>query len=345
MRFKDAAYEILKIAGKPLHYSEITDLALADGLLDTSGQTPHASMGALLYTDTLNPDSRFKRGDARGTFALKVAAPAGIQAQIENFQRQVHQDLRKHLHKMPPKKFEELIRQLLVQMGFEETETTPYSNDKGVDVRGILRTNPLSTVKIAIQAKRWTSNVGSGVVRDLRGSLKVADSEQGLVITPSDFTAEAKAEAQSAGKTPITLINGEDLVDLLIQHQVGITQQQYTVPAIDPDFWSEVLGVSFTEPDVQPVSLPAVKAKTSSPKFPIPIQGKHHDQVFQAELLDLRGTVRYNGQDYPTPTTAAKVIVTDWKEVNGWDFWRYLDKESGEWQKIGMLRSSKKKIR
>ena len=52
------------------------------------------------------------------------------------------------------------------------------------------------------------------MVRDLRGSLKVADSEQGLVITPSDFTAEAKAEAQSAGKTPITLINGEDLVNL-----------------------------------------------------------------------------------------------------------------------------------
>lgn len=83
---------------------------------------------------------------------------------------------------------------------------------------------------------------------------------------------------------------------------------------------------------------PAAKAKIRGPKFPLPIQGKHHDQVFQAELLDLRGTVRYNGQDYPTPTTAAKVIVTDWKEVNGWDFWRYLDEESGKWQKIGQLR-------
>ncbi len=342
MRFKDAAYEILKQAGKPLHYSQITDRALAAALLDTSGQTPHASMGALLYTDTLNPDSRFRRGDERGTFVLKVNAPAGIQAQIENIKAQVRKDLRKHLYKMPPNKFEELIRQLLVQMGFEETETTPYSNDKGVDVRGILRTNPLSTVKIAIQVKRWTSNVGSGVVRDLRGSLKVADSEQGLVITPSDFTAEAKAESQAIGKTPITLINGEELVDLLIEHQVGVTQKPYIVPSVDSDFWSEVLGVSFDSLDPEPAKPIPAKAKPAQSIYPLSIQGTHHDQVFTAELLNEKGAIRMNGQEYVTPSTAAKVVVTDWKEVNGWNFWRYLDIGSGEWKKIGTLREKGK---
>jgi len=40
MQFKDAEYEILKKAGKPLHYNEITDLALAAGQLVTSGLTP-----------------------------------------------------------------------------------------------------------------------------------------------------------------------------------------------------------------------------------------------------------------------------------------------------------------
>jgi hypothetical protein len=50
MQFKDAACEILKEAGKTLHYNEITDLALQKGLLDTTGLTPHATMGALLYT-------------------------------------------------------------------------------------------------------------------------------------------------------------------------------------------------------------------------------------------------------------------------------------------------------
>lgn len=40
MNFLDAAYEILKQAGKPLHYIEITNRALSAGLLDTKGQTP-----------------------------------------------------------------------------------------------------------------------------------------------------------------------------------------------------------------------------------------------------------------------------------------------------------------
>jgi restriction system protein len=334
MQFKDAAYEILKQAGKPLHYVEITDKAIAANILETSGKTPHASMGALLYTDTLNPDSRFRRGDKKGTFTLKVAPPPGIQQQINSLQTRIRQDLRKHLLKIQPQKFEELIRSLLEEMGFEEAETTPYSNDKGVDVRGILRANQLSTVKIAIQAKRWTRNVPSQVVRNLRGSLKVADAEQGLIITPSDFTPEAKTEAQASGKTPISLINGEQLVDLLIRYQVGVKQEQYTVPAIDEEYWTEVLGVSFEEERLAETR----SKKTSKIAFSVPIRGTHHGQVVTAELLDIKGAVRLNGLTHATPSTAAKVVVTDWKEINGWDFWRYFDNQTRKWEKIGKLR-------
>ena len=79
MQFKDAAYEILKKDSKPLHYNEITNKAITAGLLETTGQTPHATMGALLYTDTLNAKSRFRRGDQKGTFALKdTAHPVSI---------------------------------------------------------------------------------------------------------------------------------------------------------------------------------------------------------------------------------------------------------------------------
>mgnify|MGYP006417894863 CR=1 FL=1 len=334
MRFKDAAYEILKQKGKPLHYNEITDLALAANFLETVGQTPHATMAALLYTDTLKTDTRFRRGDDKGTFALKASAPAGIHQQIDSLQTKVREDLRKHLLKMPPQKFEEIIRSLLEEMGFDEAETTSYSNDKGVDVRGVLRTNPLSTVKVAIQAKRWKNNVGSGVVRDLRGSLKVADAEQGLIITPSDFTSSAKTEAQAEGKTPIALLNGKELVDLFITYQVGVKQEQVIVPSIDTEYWTEVVGISL---EVDKPKETKKKAKGII-EFPLPIQAKHHDEMFSGELLDLNGAVRYDGQEYPTPTTAAKIIVTDWKEVNGWDFWKYVNPKNGNWEKIGKLR-------
>ena len=47
-------------ASGPLHYTEITECVITAGIPTYSGQTPHATMGALLYTDTLKPDARFR---------------------------------------------------------------------------------------------------------------------------------------------------------------------------------------------------------------------------------------------------------------------------------------------
>lgn len=340
MQFKEAAYEILKKSNQPLHYREIANRAIEAGLLETSGLTPEATMGAMLYTDTINPDSRFRRGNERGTFVLKLLESSTIQQQIENIQVQIQKDLRKQLLNMEPQKFEELIRLLLEQMGFEETETTPYINDKGVDVRGVLRLNPLSSVKVVIQAKRWTNNIGPGAVRDLRGSLKVADSEQGLIITPSDFTPSAKDEAQASGKTPIQLINGNQLVELLIQYNVGVKKEEYVVPTIDSEFWTEVLGVTLVE--LEPYKKSSKKEKVPllhKIKFPVNIQASYKDQIFQAQLTTQKGEVKLDDQTFDSPSSAAKAIV-DWKGVNGWDFWYFEDPQTGKLEKIGKLRKS-----
>ena len=73
-------------------------------------------------------------------------------------------------------------------------------------------------------------------------------------------------------------------------------------------------------------------------EFPLSIRASHKGKTYVGELVDMNGTIKFEGKEYSTPTTAAKVIVTDWKEVNGWDFWRYLNAESGKWEKIGKLR-------
>jgi len=336
MHFKDAAFEILKREKVPLHYKKITELAQQERLLDSSGLTPEASMGALLYTDTLKPESRFRRGDQKGTFTLRLIPHAGIDEQIHSIDRTVRIDLLKHLHKIHPKKFEELIKYLLIEMGFEEIETAPPQNDKGVDIRGVLKSNQLSSVRIAIQAKRWKGNVGSVIVRNLRGSLRVADSEQGLIITPSNYTPEAVSEASAPGKTPITLIDGEELVDLLIQYKVGVVHEQYVVPSIDKDYWTDILGITL-EDEITESGLMRLKSKESN-EFPIKIKGNHKGVDYSAELLDSNGMVRFNGKDYQTPTQAAKVITVDWKSVNGWDFWRYQDHATGKLKRIGILR-------
>jgi len=49
--FIEAAYKVLKEKGTPLTADEITKIAFGNGLIDTSGKTPGATMGARIYMD------------------------------------------------------------------------------------------------------------------------------------------------------------------------------------------------------------------------------------------------------------------------------------------------------
>jgi len=70
-KFKTSAIEILKREKKPLHYKEITRLALEAGILETAGATPEASMNSQIVTDIKNKKeaSDFIR-TAPGTFTI-----------------------------------------------------------------------------------------------------------------------------------------------------------------------------------------------------------------------------------------------------------------------------------
>ena len=51
MTFTEAAAEVLRIAGKALHYKEITELAIEKNLLSHVGKSPEVTMGARLAAD------------------------------------------------------------------------------------------------------------------------------------------------------------------------------------------------------------------------------------------------------------------------------------------------------
>jgi len=72
MTFTEAAAEVLRLAGKPLHYKEITELAVEKNLLSHVGKSPEVTMGARLAAllkkeDKTNPIIRVKPG----VFALR----------------------------------------------------------------------------------------------------------------------------------------------------------------------------------------------------------------------------------------------------------------------------------
>ncbi len=80
--FKQAAYEILKTAKKPLHYTEITRLALESGILETEGSTPEATMISQLTTDIkIKSDASQFIKTAPGSFDLN---PNFIQIDLTN---------------------------------------------------------------------------------------------------------------------------------------------------------------------------------------------------------------------------------------------------------------------
>ncbi len=67
MTFTEAAEEVLRIAGKPLHYKEITELAIEKNLLSHVGKSPEVTMGSRLAAlikkdDKENPIVRIKPG-------------------------------------------------------------------------------------------------------------------------------------------------------------------------------------------------------------------------------------------------------------------------------------------
>ncbi|MGC4089664.1 MAG: HTH domain-containing protein [Polyangiaceae bacterium] len=72
MTFTEAAAQVLRLVGKPLHYKEITDVAIEKNLLSHVGKSPEVTMGARLAAlvkkgDKENPLVRVKPG----VFALR----------------------------------------------------------------------------------------------------------------------------------------------------------------------------------------------------------------------------------------------------------------------------------
>src|SRR5215471_10509044 len=81
MTFTEAAAEVLRLVGRPLHYKEITDLAIEKNLLSHVGKSPEVTMGARLAallkkSSKDNPLVRVKPG----VFALREWDDATIKA-------------------------------------------------------------------------------------------------------------------------------------------------------------------------------------------------------------------------------------------------------------------------
>lgn len=130
-------------------------------------------------------------------------------------------DLLGVLRKMEPSRFERLCQRLLRESGFVEVNVTGRSGDGGIDGTGILRLQGMVSFHVLFQCKRWQNPVGPSVIRDFRGAM-VGRADKGLLITTGSFTRDAQKEATRDGATPIDLVDGEQLIELLRQLKLGV---------------------------------------------------------------------------------------------------------------------------
>ena len=149
---------------------------------------------------------------------LAAIGVAGAVAKLTTVQYDPYLVALEQVLELDAKEFEILVGHLLTALGFEGSEVTGKTGDGGVDATGELNVANLVKVKVFVQAKRYKlgSKVNASTVKQLRQA--IPSGGQGAFITTADYQSAAAEVALEAGFPRIGLINGRQLVDLLIEH-------------------------------------------------------------------------------------------------------------------------------
>lgn len=126
--------------------------------------------------------------------------------------------------------FENYVSTLFTKMGFG-VEVTKYSNDGGIDLIATYE-KPIFSGKYIVQCKKWSTPVGQPEIRDLYGVVMDQRANKGILITTSDFTAQAYEFAK--GKN-IELINGEVLNTLTENNYFDTNMQNENIDLLYRD--------------------------------------------------------------------------------------------------------------
>lgn len=165
---------------------------------------------------------------------------------IESIQKSIQDALRlellERIKKVSPSFFELIVIDLLVAMGYggsisEAASALGGTADGGVD--GVIREDRLGLDSIYVQAKRWEGSVGRPVVQAFVGSLEGLRAKKGIIITTSDFTQPAIEYVENIEKR-VALIDGNELVDLMIEHEIGVTiSGTYQIMSMNSEYFEE----------------------------------------------------------------------------------------------------------
>lgn len=149
-----------------------------------------------------------------------------------------------NVRKASPSFFENLVVELLINMGYggsrkDAGEAIGRSGDEGID--GIIKEDRLGLDVIYIQAKRWNdkATIGRPEIQKFVGALAGKQARKGIFIATTSYTQEAIQYAKTVDHKVI-LIDGDQLSQLMIDYNVGVAQvASYEIKKIDLDYFEE----------------------------------------------------------------------------------------------------------
>ena len=307
---------------KQIHFRDLAKKAFDKGLIESddiiiAGNVASAINGEIRKSKSQGTEPKFI-SFGKGLYGLAEHEPKGIFADIRNKNQEVKKQLLEALHSMNPTKFEELTGEVLRNLGFESVQVTGKTGDGGIDVTGELVVAGVIRNSVCVQVKRWRNNVQRGNISELRGSLR--PHQTGLFITTSDFSKPSIDEANDPYKAPISLMNGNEFVDLLCEFGIGVILEKVTIFDIDFD------ELKFDFPDQTEIDSNGIEIFANYKNH------KHFAIYFSPTKII------YENEVYKSPS-AAGTKVQNGLPVNGWKFWKFTDEQTGKVHPLERIRN------
>src|SRR5581483_10386856 len=201
---------------KPWHGTAISGEATAvispDGTVDYREITASRDLGEY-DLDSDETDGDIYRGESM--------TPSAIIDPIREIKRYFAEHPKK-LYDLNPRRFEELIADILKDFGFD-TELTKATRDGGRDIYAYVK-NAVTSFLMFVECKKWAQHnkVGIDVVQRMHGAAKAGGAHKAMIVTTSFFTLPAQNERRRIEKE-LDLADYDTLKTWLARYKQGLT--------------------------------------------------------------------------------------------------------------------------
>lgn len=222
----------------------ITDLGKATLLENPPEINPQYLTKFSKFQEFIGPKPTFEKNSPTQTTQSADRTPIeDLEEAYKLIQSRLQDELLQEVVQLTPDQFERLVVDLVVAMGYGGTaedaaRVVGKTGDEGID--GIIKADRLGFDRIYIQAKKWAPDrtVGRPEIQKFLGALVGQGASKGLFIATCGFSKEASDFVEKSINQRISLVDGNQLTALMIEHNIGVsTQSVYTIKSVDSDYF------------------------------------------------------------------------------------------------------------